>query len=107
MNKRTAGVEINGAFELLLCAGEVPVVIHFEDRQGIVSFAESIIELQCLPGSFFRLRHPFTGEREKGHFGVSVGQSSVSRCVLRVDGDGAIKTFNGFLETVWSKPAEV
>src|SRR5688572_19923399 len=106
MNKRTAGVEINSAFELLLCARVVPVVVHFEDRQGIMSFAESIIEFQCLPGSFFRLRHPVTGEREKGHFGVSVGQSGVSRCVVRVDGDSAIKTVNGFLKTVWSKPVE-
>src|SRR5207237_5356495 len=50
MNMSAARIESNRAFELMLGAGVVPVVIHFDDRKRIVSVAERVIEFQCLAG---------------------------------------------------------
>ncbi|MCG3159456.1 MAG: hypothetical protein JMDDDDMK_00445 [Acidobacteria bacterium] len=77
MNNGAARIESDGALELSFGAGVVPVKVHFDDRQGTVRFAERVIEFQRIAGCFSRLRHPFTGEREKGHFGISVGQAGV------------------------------
>src|SRR6476659_751901 len=69
MNKSIVGIESGGPFELLLCAFVIPVIIHLDYRQGIVSFSEGVIEFQCLFGCFSRPPHPLTVTREgeKGH----------------------------------------
>ena len=40
-------IEINGTSELMLSAGVVPIEVHFDELQRIVSYSERVIQLQC------------------------------------------------------------
>jgi nitrogen fixation protein FixH len=86
----TVGIELNGAAELVIGSGCVPVAVEQGEGQGSVGFGRVIVKFDRPFGRRQRARIGLTG-RHDGIFAqqvVAVGEADISRSVVGIVNDG-------------------
>src|SRR3954468_8486179 len=107
MSGDTVTVELNGALEFALRAGEVPVTSIFDPRHGGVSHARVRIELERFRRRHFRLlqRDLWRKKIQTRRPAVRLRQPSICRSEAAVFFNGLIKVAEGFLRILCTRSA--
>src|ERR1700688_1855555 len=102
MNIRVPRREMDGLFEFLLRAREVPVMDILDPSKCVMGFAERRVDLYRMKGRRFCLSQPFLGREQliSGGPAISLSHFRVGQTVRRIGVDSLVKVVDRLIDSV-------